>query len=180
MLRPLPSPPTLCRFCLVAPKRDRKLAKLDGILSDLRREKKTCRDRSFQQEEEEEEDPWSGDLAGANPGHARTNSFSLCTSGNGGFPVDQVATHPAANNNGQPCSPELPGFDSDEDSDEASANRCVYVYARVMLEHAGMCPSVRACKSFIPPSVPQCRLLLGVLFVIFVYAFGLRLPFQEL
>ena len=138
MLRPLPPPPTLCRFCLVAPKRDRKLAKLDGILSDLRREKKTCRDRSFQQEEEEEEDPWSGDLAGANPGHARTNSFSLCTSGNGGFPVDQVATHPAANNNGQPCSPELPGFDSDEDSDEASANRCVYVYARA-------CWSMQAC-----------------------------------
>ncbi|KAL5477901.1 hypothetical protein EMCRGX_G024756 [Ephydatia muelleri] len=122
------SPSTLRRAR--APKRDRKLAKLDGILSDLRREKKTCRDRSFQQEEEE--DPWSGDLAGANPGHARTNSFSLCTSGNGGFPVDQLATHPAANNNGQPCSPELPGFDSDEDSDEASANSEANIKHRVL------------------------------------------------
>ena len=108
----------LCCFCPAAPKRDRKLARLDGIMADLRKEKRSCW---------QGEDPRSHDSPGAHPRHVNSNSFSLHTPGNIGSPGDQAAT-PVGRKAIQPCSPELPGFDSDEDSDEASANRCVSLY----------------------------------------------------
>lgn len=106
-----------------APKRDRKLAKLDGILADLRKEKRTCIDRSAGLED----DPWTCNLPV--PAHAKINSFLQCT--NVHSPMESSTT-PLVSNDEQPCSPELPGFDTDEDSDEASTNGELNIKHRVL------------------------------------------------
>ena len=71
-----------------------------------------------------EQEPWSCDTSGDHPEHPSAWSHAF---GNVGSPGDQAATPVESKMVQQLCSPEVPGFDSDEDSDKASPDRCVCV-----------------------------------------------------